>query len=142
MGQRQTTFSYRTVLLMAVSGGIDLPTKALSFCHQCCWAGPHSAVCIWTGVQALPPTDPRGAGVRAAWDTSCTFTSRGLPQLPASFIFLMLCCGQIGTELLFFCVEEGGGLEAWVHSGRLGSLKTVSSVGEKKGEWCSLLSGN
>lgn len=54
-------------------------TEALSFSCQCCSAGPPSARPLDQGAATLP-VDPGGAGVRALWDASCAFPSRGLPR--------------------------------------------------------------
>lgn len=136
-GRAKTDFSY-----MAVSGGTDLPTKALSFCHQCCWwTGPHCAVHLdWSVVP--PSSRPQRSRSQGSMGHQLHFSFQGLPQLSPSVIFFMLSGGQGGTELLFFCFEEGWGPEAWVHGGRPGSLKTVFSDGKSKGEWCCLLSGD
>lgn len=79
---------------------VDLLTKALSFCRQCWPAGPHSAGHLGSRV-APPPTDPGGAEVRALLDTSCVFTSRGLPPLPSSFIFLTFLRGTRRDRVIF-----------------------------------------
>lgn len=62
------------------------------FCRHCCSAGPPSARLLDQGA-APPPADLGGAGVRAVWDANCAFPSRGLPQLPPSFIVLLVLRG-------------------------------------------------
>lgn len=92
---RPHVFSYGCVWRCA-----DLPTKALSFCRQC-WSACSPSV-AHLGWRVVPPqTDPGGAGVRALLDTSCVFTSSGLPPLPPSFIFLTFLWGTRRDRIIF-----------------------------------------